>query len=273
MGRTTKDSTADMMQQAQWDLNSKRFNIQMNVLEQFCQLLGISIIFDVQKGTADIAYHPETATFKLPKKKTDEQLKETGQALWMYFMDHMEHSDYKQEPQKIEAVATVDDSVHIANNKVVMGEVKKSSDSYITKLMEELEIIREIKDDGSIIYRIDKEGRKKRSIDLAERYRIEFEKKPKWKQAIIHYWQFICEKAYRIALLAALVTSLLCNGYQYWLNDELLDDKKEYLILRWHSNCVPDNKEFMMRLDSLVSKEGIDDVYQRVVEQVHHNKN
>lgn len=268
-----KDSAIDLMQQAQWELNSKRFNIQMSVLEQLCQLLGISVIFDDQKGTADIAYHPETATFKLSKEKTKEQLNETGRALWQYFGDNLKKSGYKHEPQKIEAIAKVDDSVHIANNEVVMGEVKNSSDSYVTKLMKELEIIREIKDDGSIIYRIDKEGRKKRSIDLAERYRIEFEKKPKWKQTIIRYWEFLGEKAYRVALLAALVTSLLGNGYQYWLNDELLDTKKEYLILRWHSNCVPEDKEFMLRMDSLVSNEGIDDVYKRVVEQVHRNKN
>lgn len=268
-----KDSAIDLMQQAQWELNSKRFNIQMCVLEQFCQLLGISVIFDDQKGTADIAYHPETATFKLAKERTDEQLKEIGKALWLHFNELMQHSYYNKEPQKIEAIATVDNSVHIANTRVVMSEVKKCSDSYITKLMEELEIIREIKDDDSIIYRIDKEGRKKRSIDLAERYRIEFEKKPKWKQTIIRYWEFLGEKAYRVALFAALVTSLLGNGYQYWLNDELLDTKKEYLILRWHSNCVPEDKEFMLRMDSLVSNEGIDDVYKRVVEQVHRNKN
>lgn len=154
-----------------------------------------------------------------------------------------------------------------------MGEVKKSSDSYVAKLMEELEIIREIKDDGSIIYRIDKEGHKKRIVDKAERYNIEFEKKPKWKKTIIYYFEFIGEKAYRAGLLAALITSLLGNCYQYWLNGDLLDTKKEYLILRWHSNCVPEDKEFMLRMDSLVSNESIDDVYKRVVEQIHRNKN
>lgn len=132
-----------------------------------------------------------------------------------------------------------------------MGEVKNSSDSYVSKLMEELEIIKEIKDDGSIIYRIDKEGRKKRSIDLAERYRIEFEKKPKWKQAIIRYWEFLGEKAYRVALFAALVTSLLGNCYQYWLNDELLDTKKEYFILRWHSNCAAVKYAFVPIVEAL----------------------
>lgn len=95
-----KDITNDLMQQAQWELNSKRFNIQMSVLEQFCQLLGISVIFDDQKGTADIAYHPETATFKLSKEETKEQLKETGEALWMYFMDHMEHSKTRRSRRK-----------------------------------------------------------------------------------------------------------------------------------------------------------------------------
>lgn len=154
-----------------------------------------------------------------------------------------------------------------------MSEVKKCSDSYISKLMEELEIIWETKDDDNIIYRIDKEGRKKRSIDLAELYCIESEKKPKWKQTIIRYWEFLGEKAHRVALFAALVTSLLGNCYQYWLNDELLDTKKEYLILRWHSNCAPEDKEFMLRMDSLVSNEVIDDVYKRVVEQIHRKKN
>lgn len=45
------------------------------------------------------------------------------------------------------------------------------------------------------------------------------------------------------------------------------------MILRWHSNAIPESKIFMEQLDSFVNKEGVSPVYDRVVNQIKENNN
>ena len=263
----------DMEFRAQWNKNRERYQFVENAIRGMAQFFGVSL--DKTGGVS--GYDADLATFKPPqpapvalveRKNNGIDLDRLGRCI----ATSLDIGDFisldKPKIVDIRATATVDDSVHIGNNKSLMDRISQDWASLLERMCSEAEIIREIKNDGSVVYRIDKEGRKKRTVDKEEQWRIEYEKKQKWQRHFIDILQNVKHLISLYILVMALCGSLFYNYTLRKENTELTLTKKEYQILRWHANSHPTSRQFMHELDSFVQKEGISPVYDRVVESM-----
>ena len=260
----------DMEFRAQWNKNRERYQFVENAIRGMAKFFGVSL--DKTGGVS--GYDADLATFKPPQPAPVERndkgwdLDELGKSIAMSLDVYNLISLDKPKIVDIRATATVDDSVHISNNKSLMDRISQDWASLLERMCSEAEIIREIKNDGSVVYHIDKEGRKKRTVDKEEQWRMEYEKKPKWQRHLIDILQNVKHLISLYILVMALCASLFYNYTLRKENTELTLTKKEYQILRWHANSHPASKQFMHELDSFVHKEGISPVYDRVVESM-----
>lgn len=270
--------TFEVTATAQWDKNRQRFLFIQNAILELAKVFGLSI--DKDNGTF-VSFKQEDGRWQLPQSSSPntpviQQPTIDTESLSKDIAEKVSnelHTYFQQNPIKSETVqATVDDSVHIANNKALMDRLEQDWLKGVDGMCKLANILKDIKDDGSIIYKIDKEGRKKRLVDKDEKARLEFEKKP-WVIKVLLTQVNTLKKAVVFYVMAVIILVMtLWNITLHQENRELELTTKEYLILRWHVNTKPESKAFMEQLDSFVKAEGISPVYDRVVEGIHTSK-
>lgn len=210
------NNSFEVMAAAQWNQNRNRFEYIMNVISELTKLLGLTI--DPNDGSF-MSYDPTKC--KLPfsiipdSPSAKENMEEIGKLIKQYVESGlMGYFNNNKIPIRIQRErATVDESVHIANNQVLVDRMVAIHSQILRDFFAHSSIAQEIMEDNSVIYRIDKEGRKKKLIDKQEKERIEFEKKPKLVQMFITQVNTVKRILLFYLLLFALIMMTLWDLY------------------------------------------------------------
>lgn len=262
-----KENSFESRAEVQWNKNRERFYQTMDALVEIGKLFGL--VINPMDGKV-LSFDANNALLRLPSSNVQEQPVIDFNVIADEIADCLAK---KQKEKPISVIAKLDDSIHIANNKALMESFRELWIIIFEDMLKKTNIIREISEDNTVIYKFDKNNTCQRLVDKEEKNRQEFEKKP----SIVKMFLALVNTVKRIAIFyilsASLVLMSVWNMYLHYEVRELELTKKEYLILRWHSNAIPESKQFLDQLDSLVNKEGVSPVYGRGVNQIKKNSN